>query len=127
MGLTVPVLLARHGETTDNAAGRILGRRDPPLSRAGVLQAERLGATLRDAGLATVWTSPLQRALRTAEITAFALGLEPVVLELLAESARGAWEGQVVARIRERDPEGHAAFVRADPGFAFPGGESLRE
>ena len=121
-----PILLARHGETPDNAAGRILGRRDPPLSAAGVSQAERLGRTLADAGLVGLWTSPLQRARQTAEIAGAALGLTPVVLDELVESARGEWEGQAVARIRGQDPDAHAAFVRGDPGFAFPGGESLR-
>jgi broad specificity phosphatase PhoE len=125
--LTVPVMLARHGETADNTAGRILGRRDPPLSAGGVLQARRLGATLRGSGIAALWSSPLLRARRTAEIAGEALGLEPVLLDALLESARGAWEGQVIARIRERDPDGHAAFVRGDADFVFPGGESLRE
>ena len=41
--------LARHGETEENAEGRILGRRDPPLSPAGITQAEELAARLRDA------------------------------------------------------------------------------
>jgi probable phosphoglycerate mutase len=120
-------MLARHGETADNTAGRILGRRDPPLSAAGVLQAERLGAALRDSGIAALWSSPLLRARRTAEIAGAALGLEPVLLDSLLESARGAWEGEVIAQIRDRDPEGHAAFVRGDADFVFPGGESLRE
>ena len=126
MHLTVPLILARHGETPDNAAGRILGRRDPPLSDAGVAQAQRLGETLAGAGLVALWTSPLLRARRTAEIAGAALGLEPVALDELVESARGEWEGRVVARIREQDPAAHAAFVRGDPDFAFPGGESLR-
>jgi len=127
MDLTVRLMLARHGETPDNAAGRILGRRDPPLSPTGVEQAQRLGESLRDAGLAGLWTSPLVRARRTAEIAGAALGLNPIVLEELVESARGSWEGRVVARIRAEDPDRHAAFVRGDPDFAFPGGESLRE
>ena len=60
--------LARHGETEENAEGRILGRRDPPLSPAGVTQAEALAGRLRDAGVVAVWTSPLRRARETAEV-----------------------------------------------------------
>ena len=62
------ILLARHGQTAENAAGRILGRRDPPLSADGREQAMALAHTLEDAGLRALWTSPLLRAHQTAEI-----------------------------------------------------------
>jgi broad specificity phosphatase PhoE len=45
----------------------------------------------------------------------------------LIESDRGAWEGQPFDRIAGDSPELFAAFVGAEPEFAFPGGESLRE
>jgi probable phosphoglycerate mutase len=121
------VLLARHGQTADNAEGRILGRRDPPLTATGRAQAERLAATLDGAGVVSVWTSPLRRALATAQIVAAALGLAATVLDDLIESARGSWEGQPVAEIARATPELHAAFVAGEPSFAFPGGESLLE
>jgi broad specificity phosphatase PhoE len=125
--VTTRILLARHGQTADNAGGRILGRRDPPLTALGRAQAEALAATLRDAGIAAVWTSPLQRALGTAEVVAAALGLEPIVLPDLTESARGSWEGRSIAELAVEAPALHAAFLAAEPSFAFPGGESLRE
>src|SRR4051812_31939354 len=121
------ILLARHGETADNAGGRILGRRDPPLTAVGGAQAEQLAAAARDAGVRAVWTSPLLRARRMAEMVGAALGLEPTVLPDLAESHRGGWEGRTVADIARETPELHAAFVAADPSFAFPAGESLRD
>jgi broad specificity phosphatase PhoE len=121
------VLLARHGQTADNAEGRILGRRDPALTAIGCAQAERLAAALAGAGVAAVWTSPLRRALATAEIVAGALGLTSAVLDDLVESARGHWEGRAVGEIARTAPQLHAAFVSGDPAFAFPGGESLRE
>lgn len=119
--------LARHGETAENAEGRILGRRDPPLSAAGVAQAEALAARLEDAGIAAVWASPLRRARETAEIVGRALGLEPVVLADLSESARGDWEGRRVAELAEESPDLFAAFIAGDPFFRFPGGESMAE
>ena len=120
------ILLARHGQTGDNADGRILGRRDPPLTAVGVAQARGLAAGLRDAGLAALWTSPLGRARATADIVGEAVGLAPVVLPDLVESARGRWEGRRVAELAAEEPEAFAAFVSGDPAFAFPGGESLR-
>src|ERR1700754_3780462 len=64
------VLLARHGETAENTAGRILGHRDPALSEVGVEQARALAEEVAGAGLARVWSSPLRRARETARIVA---------------------------------------------------------
>jgi broad specificity phosphatase PhoE len=116
----VSLWLARHGETAENAEGRILGRRDPPLSPAGVAQAEGLAGRLRDVGIVAVWASPLRRARETAEVVARVLGVEPVVLGELVESDRGDWEGRRVAELADESPDLHAAFIAGDPG-----GESL--
>ena len=120
------ILLARHGRTAENAAGRILGRRDPPLDRAGRAEAAALAAAVAGAGPRALYTSPLLRARQTAAAVATATGLEPFVLEDLAESARGAWEGRTLADLEAEDPALVAAFRAGDPGFAFPGGESTQ-
>jgi probable phosphoglycerate mutase len=121
----VPILLARHGETADNANGLILGRRDPPLSAAGREQAEALAAGARRAGVVAVWTSPLARARRTASIVAEAVGCDAIIMDDLIESDRGTWEGQSIVQLARSSPQLHAAFEMGDPAFAFPGGESL--
>jgi broad specificity phosphatase PhoE len=123
----VSLWLARHGETAENAEGRILGRRDPPLSAAGIAQAEALAGRLKDAGIAAVWASPLRRARETAEIVGRGLDIEPVVLADLVESDRGDWEGRRVAELAAESPDLHAAFIAGDPSFRFPGGESMAE
>ena len=120
----MPLLLARHGETPDNEHGRIVGRRDPPLSEAGREQARRLAASLGTAVVA-MWCSPLLRARQTAEIVADAIGVAPTVLDDLIESDRGSWEGQTFDDITAVTPELFEAFEAAADGFAFPGGESL--
>jgi len=117
--------IARHGETDENAQGRILGRRDPALGAAGRAQAQALAAEAGGHGIVALYTSPLRRARETAAVVGAALDLQPVVLDDLVESDRGAWEGRLVADLAREDPEGHAAFVAADPAFVFPGGESL--
>jgi broad specificity phosphatase PhoE len=124
-GREVVLLLARHGETADNANGLILGRRDPPLSAVGLGQAQALAAGARRADVAAVWCSPLLRARQTASVVAEATGRRVVVLDDLIESDRGTWEGQSVAELARVSPKLHAAFERGDPAFAFPEGESL--
>jgi len=119
------VLLARHGETADNTAGKILGHRDPPLSEVGLEQARALAASVADARLVRVWCSPLQRARETARIVADATGIGVTVLPDLIESARGSWEGREVAALQREDPAAVQAFFDYAPDFAFPGGESL--
>ena len=121
------ILLARHGQTTENAAGRILGRRDPPLSEQGRADAAALARALEGEGVRAVWTSPLARARETAEVAAAHLGLEAGVIDDLIESRRGAWEGRTYAELAEEDPALLAAFEAGERTFAFPGGESLEE
>jgi broad specificity phosphatase PhoE len=122
---TVELLLARHGQTADNADGLILGHRDPPLSPLGQRQAAKLAARAAEAGIAAIWTSPLHRARQTAAVVAEATGVSVTVLADLIESDRGAWEGQPVRQIAAVSPELVAAFEDAAPGFVFPGGESI--
>jgi broad specificity phosphatase PhoE len=119
------LLLARHGETADNTAHLIIGHRNPPLSDAGRRQAMALAGAARDAGIAALWCSPLQRARQTAALVGELVGLEPTVLAGLIESDRGNWEGERIDSIARHSPDLYKAFVAADPGFAFPGGESI--
>src|SRR5262245_23090894 len=65
------VYLARHGETAWTLSGQHTGRTDLPLTEHGEEQARALGQRLGRPQLAKVWTSPSQRARRTAEITGF--------------------------------------------------------
>jgi broad specificity phosphatase PhoE len=119
------LLLARHGQTADNAGGLILGRRDPPLSELGMRQAAELAGKAREAKIAIVWSSPLQRARTTAERVVEATGVPMRIVGELAESDRGDWEGRRVAELEVAEPVAFAAFVGAAPDFQFPGGESL--
>lgn len=122
----VRLVVARHGEAGGNRDMRYLGSTDAPLTEFGLAQAEQLGQALASFGLDAIYTSPLVRALATAEAIARATGLTPLIEPALRESAYGAWEGLTHAEVRERDP----ALLRAwetDPDIAPPGGgESLR-
>ncbi|HEX8581069.1 MAG TPA: histidine phosphatase family protein, partial [Acidimicrobiales bacterium] len=73
------VLLVRHGQSVWNAEGRWQGQLDPPLSDVGAEQARAAAAHLD--GVVAVATSDLDRARRTAEILAEALGVGPAIVE----------------------------------------------
>jgi broad specificity phosphatase PhoE len=121
------ILLARHGQTTENAAGRILGRRDPPLSAAGRAEAAALADAVAGEGLQALWTSPLLRARQTAAIVGERIGLEAVVLDSLIESRRGAWEGMSYDDLARGSPDLLASFEAGERTFAFPGGETMED
>lgn len=90
----IPFWFLRHGETDWNAEGRSQGRTDIPLNALGLQQARRAATAMVDRGVVTIVSSPLSRALNTAEIVAEALQL-PVTTDIdLQEVAFGAEEGK---------------------------------
>ena len=122
------ILLARHGESVDNAPpARIQGRRDPPLSERGREQARALAERMEAEGLAAIHASHMLRARETAEAVALRLGLEVQVDERLAEVDMGEWQGRLRSELVRDHPEVWEAWRRSDPAVRFPGGESIGE
>jgi len=117
------IAFLRHGPTAWNAAGKVQGHTDIPLSEAGLAQMAALRLPFT-AG--RIYSSPMLRARQTAQ----ALGLENLILDArLMEQNWGIWEGLTRAEILSR--HGADAFVKAgsDQGQAFRpgGGESTGE
>ena len=120
------VFLARHGETDYNRLGRFQGLGSVPLNDTGRAQAATLAALAATHGFAELWSSPLARARETAAIVGDACHLVPREDVRLVETDTGAWTDRWFSEIRVEDPAGFAAYERADPDFAYPGGESFR-
>lgn len=119
------LLLLRHGQTALSVQRRYSGHGDPELTELGLRQAAGAAARLaRVEGIAAVLSSPLRRALQTAEAVAAATGAPLVVRRPLIETDFGAWEGLTFAEARDRDPELHARWLGAQD-VAPPGGESF--
>jgi broad specificity phosphatase PhoE len=121
------VLLARHGETDDNAARRFQGHRDPPLNDRGRAQARALADGLAEAGIRALWSSPLRRAHETAAIAGERLGLHPRLDDRLMEVDVGVWAGRLYADVEADEADAYAEWRSGSPAFRFPGGESLHE
>jgi len=119
--------LVRHGETAANTGGVWHGSTDTPLGERGRRQAERvaghLAATRGDS--VALYTSPLERARRTAEPIGRALSLEPRVEPGLAEYHLGSWEGKTYEVLLKE----HELWqnMQRDPDFKPHGGESGRD
>lgn len=117
------LLLARHGQTVWHAENRYAGVSDIGLTDTGRAQAEALGRWAAAHPVDAVWTSPLSRAVATAEPACRALGLVPWREPDLSECDFGVVEGRTLAEFEAEVPDRAAAF-RADPvAHPFPGAE----
>ncbi|MFJ4519710.1 histidine phosphatase family protein [Streptomyces sp. NPDC088810] len=120
------LLLARHGQTVWHAENRYAGVSDVALTDTGRDQAEALGRWAAGHPVDAVWTSPLSRAVATAEPACRALGLVPRREPGLRECDFGVLEGRTLAEFAADDPPAAEAF-RADPvAHPFPGAEDPR-
>ena len=112
--MTLPQIhLVRHGETAWTISGQHTGRTDIPLTERGEREARQLGARLGSMKISRVFSSPLQRARRTAELAGFSSALE--IDADLMEWDYGAYEGRRTADIVAERP-GWRLFRDGCPG-----------
>ena len=96
------IYIGRHGQNQDNADGILNGHRDMALTDIGIQQAHELaeGIQKEDFTFDVVYTSPLSRAKKTAEIVCETLGIaKPIVLEAAIERDFGVMTGKLVKDI----------------------------
>lgn len=122
-GAVTTVLLMRHGETAWNRQRRIMGDLDIPLNETGRQQCIEAAGLLADFGIDRIVTSPLARAVETADIVASKLGVGVVSDERLVEIRFGEWQGGTYEEIAA-DPR-YRAFACDPCGQATPGGETI--
>lgn len=117
------LLLIRHGPTVWNAAGRVQGQTDVPLSAAGRARVRRWRMPEAFAGFGWI-ASPLVRASETARLLgARRLPTEPRLMEM----HWGEWEGETLADLRARYGEEMIRNEGRGLDFRARGGETPRE
>jgi broad specificity phosphatase PhoE len=121
--------LIRHGRTESNVLRRFQGQLDTPLDAHGIKQAHLLAARAAEEIEADVLlSSPLQRALVTAQIVGASLGFEPIIVPELSEMDFGAMEGITIDRLEAEHPEIAARmYDEEDDDFGWPEGETRRD
>ena len=118
MSEMLPIIyLARHGETAWSLSGQHTGLTDLPLTERGERNALQLGERLEGLVFARVFTSPLQRAVRTCELAGF--GAIAEVDRDLLEWNYGEYEGRRTAKILAERP-GWQLFRDGCPGGESP-------
>lgn len=122
------LILIRHAQTEHNRDNRVQGRADHPLSALGRRQAAALGERLGTEPIVAVYSSPLIRALTTAEAVAAPHGLRAIAEPDLVEMHVGELEGVLISEMRERQPEFLKVWATEQgPAVPMPGGESLEQ
>jgi phosphohistidine phosphatase len=113
----VDVFLIRHAAAIDET----LELRDPMrhLTAAGRTQATSLGDRLRwhDCTPTHIWTSPLVRAVQTAELVATGLA-SPVTVEVIPALAPGESARTVVAAVQALAADARVVLVGHEPGIS---------
>jgi len=115
------VYLIRHGlPDFPGGKGMCIGTTDTPMGEKGFAQAAQMAKKLPP--VTAVFSSPLTRAVQTAET----IGLPITVLDGLREMYAGEWDGLTFDQIRERYPELYAARFH-DMTIPLPGAELYEE
>jgi broad specificity phosphatase PhoE len=118
------ILLVRHGQTPFNVEGRLPGQLPGiTLTEEGRRQAYQAAVALAGSPLSAVVSSPLERAMETAQIIARGWGLAVRVDPRLMDVDVGSWAGQKLDELKKADP-GWTSFIQ-DASYTPVGGESL--
>ena len=118
------LLLVRHGESTMTRT--YTGRRsDPELSEQGKEQVSRLTRHLSSERIERIYSSPLKRALQTAEALRVLSPRQIILREDLSEMDFGLWDGLTHDQISKKYPAEYAEWINDPVGKTPIKGESI--
>jgi broad specificity phosphatase PhoE len=119
-------LLMRHGETAWNREGRVMGRQPVDLDEAGRQQVQLAVPLARVLAPDLIVSSPLPRAVQSAEIISQGVGgIEIVTDDRLEEVRYGAWEGKTYHQLIV--DETYINYRKAPMEGVTPGGETIAQ
>ena len=119
------VFLVRHGVTDWHRENRVLGQRDIPLNAQGVAQAGTIADALATMKIADVISSPLIRAVQTAEVIGKRFHIQVARDPRFIDFRVGKWEGMSYADI-SASPE-YQRFLADPMSERIPGGENMAD
>ena len=121
------LLIIRHGQTDSNISGYYMGWSQEDLNETGYRQAQLLSERLSGVSIDAIYSSPLKRALATAEAVAAPHKITPIEMDDLIEINLGDWQELHAGEIIKRWPDMWQQS-RVDPsGLSWPNGESFAQ
>jgi broad specificity phosphatase PhoE len=121
------LILARHGETVWNVEKIYRGRTDVNLDEVGIKQAELLGEYLSNWEVEAIYSSPLRRAIYTANIIARYQKIAAQVTHGLIDFDYGEWQSLPEQEAKRLYPTLHNEWHNNPHKVKMPGGESLED
>ena len=124
--MATTIILVRHGQTEWNRVEHFRGRFNVPLNSTGLKQADQVAKRISSQWKPTaVFTSPLIRAMQTAETIARKCHLSALATDGLVDIDYGLWQGLTPEEARTQWPELIANWFDHPRTVEIPGGESL--
>ncbi len=121
------LILIRHGETMWNRERRTQGFSDIELTETGFAQARMLTEALASRKLQAIYSSPLIRAVKTAEAIAEPHGLTINELPGLMELNQGDVEGLTFQELRTNHRDLLDEWIKNPSHLKMPNGESMND
>jgi broad specificity phosphatase PhoE len=121
------LIIIRHGETLWNKEGRVQGISDVELSTVGIEQARLLALSLKDYPIRVIHTSPLKRALKTAEVINEFHLKEIHIHNDLMEIDPGDFEGMYYKELVVSEKDFLNKWIANPASVKMPNGESLTQ
>lgn len=119
--------LIRHGETQSNKENRFRGDLDLQLNEKGLAQAQKLAQGLRNMNYAALYSSPLERAVKTLEPLAQLLHLDVVTDQRINNLALPLWQGKTYDQVQQQWPEQFQLWQRSPELLDLGGNEKLTD
>jgi broad specificity phosphatase PhoE len=119
--------LVRHGQTAWNREEVFRGRADIPLNDTGRKEALLTGRYLERVKVDSIYSSPLSRAVETAEAIARYQGKEVQISQGLIDIDFGRWQGVSHEKVKERYGDLYRQWNGTPHLVRFPRGESLED
>ena len=121
------IYLIRHGECAGNRENRVRGCVDFPLNENGIAQANALACAMQDKRVEYVYTSPLKRALTTAEIISEQCKCRLSADDSFCNIKLDPWEGRLKSEIAASEPELWKTWINDPENLILEGAETLDE
>jgi broad specificity phosphatase PhoE len=120
-------MLIRHGDTDWNVEEIFRGRVDVELNETGIKQPQLLAEYLEDVPIKAICSSPLKRALKTAEVIADSHYIDVTPAPELIDFDYGEWQGLSQDTVKEKYQTLYAEWSKDPHLVKMPKGESLND